>query len=106
MIPVDIKSSYPKGEEKGSLFTKDPDEALRLIKIKAVQIDERFEDHRRIQELLHTPENLDVLDYDELSDETIAPLEKEHLAALLKKDAMERRRGFEQKSDYAPLTIC
>ena len=74
---------------------------MRRIKLKAVQIDEKFEDHRRKQKLLHSPENLDVLDYDELSEETITALEKEHLATLLKQDEMERRRGFEQKSDFA-----
>ena len=50
-IPVDIKPSYPKSEEKESLHTKDANEALRRIKLKAVQIDEKFEAHRRERRL-------------------------------------------------------
>ena len=48
-IPVDIKDSYPKTEETFSLKTKDYREALRLVRIAAVDVDKRFEAHRRQQ---------------------------------------------------------
>lgn len=47
-IPLDIKDTYPKAEETFSLKTKDYDEALRLLRIAAVQVDEKFEIHRRM----------------------------------------------------------
>ncbi|RJL00690.1 hypothetical protein D3P06_13165 [Paracoccus aestuarii] len=46
-IPVDIKDSYPKAEEMLSLKTKDRAEALRLVRIAAVEVDERLAKHRR-----------------------------------------------------------
>lgn len=41
-IPADIKDSYPKAEETFSLKTKDRAEALRLVRVAAVEVDERF----------------------------------------------------------------
>lgn len=45
-IPVDIADTYPKSEETFSLRTKDYQESLRLVKIKAVEVDEQFEEHQ------------------------------------------------------------
>ncbi|MCP5082551.1 MAG: tyrosine-type recombinase/integrase [Alphaproteobacteria bacterium] len=45
--PADISDSYGKQEETFSLRTKDPKEALRLVRIEAVRIDEKFEAHRQ-----------------------------------------------------------
>jgi hypothetical protein len=46
-IPTDIKDTYRKTEETFSLKTKDYREALRLVKIAAVEVDQRFEAHRQ-----------------------------------------------------------
>ncbi|TVM18685.1 integrase [Oceanidesulfovibrio indonesiensis] len=46
-IPVDIKDTYPKTEETFSLKTKDYREALRKVRVAAVKVDQRFEEHRR-----------------------------------------------------------
>ena len=46
-IPKDIAKTYPKSEERFSLKTKELQEALRLVRIAAVEVDQRFADHRR-----------------------------------------------------------
>jgi hypothetical protein len=47
-IPVDIKDTYPKTEETFSLRTKDYHEALKKVRIAAVEVDQRFEAHRQM----------------------------------------------------------
>jgi len=46
-VPTDIKATYGKREDLISLRTRDYQEALRKVRIKAVEIDNRFEEHRR-----------------------------------------------------------
>ena len=46
-VPKDIIDSYGKVEETFSLKTKDLNEALRLVRIKAVEVDRKFDDHRK-----------------------------------------------------------
>ncbi|MDX9860435.1 MAG: hypothetical protein RBS99_05910 [Rhodospirillales bacterium] len=46
-IPVDIADTYPKTEETFSLKTPDYQEALKLVRVAAVEVDKRFEQHRR-----------------------------------------------------------
>jgi len=46
-IPVDIAETYPKSEETFSLKVCDYQDALELVRIAAVQVDRRFERHRR-----------------------------------------------------------
>lgn len=46
-IPVDIKATYPKTEETFSLRTKDPREALILVRRAAAEVDARFDAHRQ-----------------------------------------------------------
>lgn len=46
-IPKDIAETYPKSEETFSLKTKDYQEAVRLVRIAAVEVDQRFAEHRR-----------------------------------------------------------
>ena len=46
-VPVDIKETYPKTEETFSLGTKDYAEALKLVRISAVMVDELFDSHRQ-----------------------------------------------------------
>lgn len=45
--PTDIRDSYPKTAEVFSLRTKDYAEALRLVRLAAVEVDGRFQAHRR-----------------------------------------------------------
>jgi hypothetical protein len=45
-VPTDIAETYGKREETFSLKTTDHREALRLVKIAAVEVDQRFEKHR------------------------------------------------------------
>jgi len=40
--PSDVKNTYPKSEETFSLKANNYDEALRLLRIAAIQVDERF----------------------------------------------------------------
>lgn len=46
-IPQDIKSTYPRTEETFSLKTKDYTEALRKVRLAAVEVDLRFSEHRQ-----------------------------------------------------------
>lgn len=46
-IPQDIKESYPKSEETFSLGTSDYQEALRKVRLASVEVDQKFDDHRR-----------------------------------------------------------
>ena len=46
-MPADIVGTYGKREELFSLRTKDPKEALRLVRVKAVEVDQKFETHRQ-----------------------------------------------------------
>ena len=48
-IPADIQDTYPKSEETFSLKTRDYQEALRLVKLAAVEVDSRFEAHRNLR---------------------------------------------------------
>ncbi|MCF6198027.1 MAG: hypothetical protein L3J67_01280 [Hyphomicrobiaceae bacterium] len=95
-VPTDIAGTYGKREELISLRTKNIVEALRLIKIVAVEVDEKFEVHRREQRLLNPP-STDVAVYEELSPETLAGIEKELFSKLLKQDDNERWDGFARK---------
>jgi len=45
---MDIRDSYPKTTEVFSLKTKDYAEALRLVRLAAVEVGQRFEAHRRM----------------------------------------------------------
>ena len=46
-VPVDIAETYGKREETFSLKTKDHPEALQKVRIAAVEVDAKFEAHRR-----------------------------------------------------------
>lgn len=95
-VPTDIAGTYGKREELISLRTKNVVEALRLIKIVAVEVDEKFVAHRREQQLLNPP-STDVVEYEDLSPETLAGIEKELVSKLLKRDDGERWGGFAKK---------
>ena len=49
MVPLDIAETYGKKSETFSLNTKNYAEALVLVRKAAVEVDERYEAHRRSQ---------------------------------------------------------
>lgn len=79
-VPKDIKASYPKAEEVFSLRTRDYTEALRLVRLAAVEVDERFAAHRRMIAL----ERASLLD--ELTPDQIKAAKATHYRHLLELD--------------------
>jgi len=94
-VPVDIEDTYGRTEEKFSLKTKDYQEALRLVKITAVEVDLRFEEHRRElkrQEALAASEVIP-----ELTEKQVKQLGQKHYAHLMEEDEDTRLEGFTDK---------
>lgn len=92
-VPVDIKNSYPKAEETFSLKTKDRAEALRRVRIAAVEVDERFAEHRRRIAL----EQAAILD--DLTPIQIATAKAAYYEHLLEEDEDIRLAGFVELDD-------
>ena len=84
-IPRDIAATYPKSEETFSLRTKDYHEAIRRVRIAAVEVDERFAEHRR-------REKAPVLDA--LSEDQLSHIYKTYYRYLLEEDEGVRTDGF------------
>ncbi|SLN76017.1 Phage integrase family protein [Roseovarius gaetbuli] len=84
-IPKDIAKTYPKSEETFSLKTKDLQEALRLVRIAAVEVDQRFADHRR---RANRPTQL------ELTSEQLQLIHNVYHRHLLEEDEEIRTEGF------------
>lgn len=95
-VPVDIKSTYPKTEETFSLRTKDPREALILVRKAAAEVDERFAAHRRKIAGLQAPPAR------ELTKGQLARLEEVYHAHLLEEDEAVRLDGFYEDVDPLP----
>lgn len=93
-IPQDIKDSYLKAEEVFSLKTRDYAEALRLVRLAAVAVDERFAEHRRKIAL----EKAATLE--DLTPEQITAAKDAHYRQLLELDDAIRQDGF--ADDDAP----
>lgn len=89
-IPKDISGSYSKSEETFSLRTKDHNEALRLVRLAAVEVDKRFEAHRRWSAKLNAPPQ------QELSLNQLQDIKKSYFAHLLDEDEEVRLDGFEE----------
>ncbi len=87
-IPVDIKDTYPKTEETFSLKTTDYREALRLVRIKAVEVDQRFEAHRQKLSVETAPPQAD------LTDEQIKLVGELHYWECLNDNDWEREHRF------------
>ncbi|UWQ03975.1 site-specific integrase [Aliiroseovarius crassostreae] len=99
-IPVDIADTYPKSEETFSLRTKDYDEALRLVRVKAVEVDERFDEHRRWLAVKSGPVT------SELTPEQIQAAVDAYYAHILDEDEQERLEGFHEiAGDWAGETL-
>lgn len=95
-IPVDLQGKYPKypkTEETFSLRTKDYNEALKRVRIAAVEVDRKFDAHRRLiqqQERLQSQPALK-----ELSKEDIRKVGETYYAFLLQEDEDSRfEHGF------------
>ena len=96
-VPHDIVETYGKREETFSLRTKDRAEALRRVRIAAVQVDEKFAKHRREvvrNRLLDSQPPLD-----ELTTEQIARVKAAYLHHLLDEDEEVRLDGFYDPED-------
>ena len=92
-VPADITDTYGKVEETISLRTKDYSDALRLVKIKAVEVDERFEAHRRELTLTAQPY------LKELTEEQVKRFGEVYYAYLLEEDDESRLEGFDEFED-------
>jgi len=92
-IPVDIVATYPKTEETFSLRTKDAAEALRRVRIEAVKVDGRLEEHRRLLAKQDAP-YIDLLSPDQLN-----MIKAHYLHHLRDGDDDMREDGFEEFSD-------
>ncbi|WP_373237522.1 DUF6538 domain-containing protein, partial [Cohaesibacter celericrescens] len=97
-IPVDIKGTYPKTEETFSLKTKDYREAVRLVRIKAAEVDLRFEEHRQQIEREAGPA------LENLTEEHLKLIHDVYYAHLLDEDDETRIEGFEDNDDTLPET--
>ena len=92
-IPQDIKDSYPKAEETFSHKTKDRAVALRLVRLAAVEVDRRFEAHRR----KIRGERIGV--QDELTPDQVAAAKAAYYRYLLDEDEDIRLGGFVELDD-------
>ena len=92
-IPKDISESYPKAEETFSLRTKDHNEALRLVRVAAVEVDERFDAHRRRIINQNAPA------VTELSSAQLQDIKRTYFTHLLDEDEEVRLGGFEELED-------
>ena len=88
-IPVDIKDTYPKTEETFSLNTKNFQEALRLVRRAAVEVDDRFDAHRR---QLQVRASVPIIK--ELTDAQIKQIGQRYYATLMNEDEDIRVEGF------------
>lgn len=98
VVPADIVGTYGKREELISLRTKDRAEALRRVRIKAVEVDNLFEAHRRA--MRSSPAEAQAVD--ELTDDQIQAIKAVYHAHLLEEDEAIRLDGFEDDQDTVP----
>jgi len=96
-IPLDIQDSYPKAEETFSLKTSDYQDALRLVRKAAVDVDRKFDKHRRWLSAQAKP-----LDY--LTDEQIERLASLYHASILDEDEDIRTEGIFEEEPGEPGT--
>ncbi len=92
-IPVDIKETYPKTEETFSLKTKEYKEALRLVRLAAVEVDRKFEEHRKRLAVASAPLT------SALTPEQIKLLGELHYYQLLADNDWERDHQFGARSE-------
>ncbi|MFK5978027.1 MAG: integrase [Rhizobiaceae bacterium] len=95
-IPIDINDTYLKSEETFSLGTKDYAEALRLVRIAAVEVDRKFEAHRHNLLAQSQPP------LNELRENQIKELGEVYYAHLLQEDEDTRDEGFFEPDEPLP----
>ena len=88
-VPQDIVTSYGKREETFSLKTRDHAEAVRRVRIAAVEVDRKFDEHRL--KLARQQEPF----LKELTPEQIATIKAVYLHHRLDEDEEIRVEGFE-----------
>jgi integrase len=93
-VPEDIRGTYTKREEIVSLRTRDPREALKLVRIEAARVDALFEAHRQEQARLTAPK------LSSLSPEQIRVVSDALYALILEEDEQERLKGFSGDADF------
>jgi hypothetical protein len=98
-VPQDIVATYGKREETFSLRTRDHAEALRRVKIEAVRVDRKFDEHR----LKLAREREEQLQ--ELTPEQIATIKAYYLHHLLDEDEEVRIDGFEEVEEREGATV-
>lgn len=87
-VPLDIRETYKKSEETFSLNTRDHALALKLVRKAAVEVDQKFETHRRALQRASTPPTPD------LTPEQIEHIAAVYFASLLGEDEEIRLEGF------------
>lgn len=97
-VPQDIAATYGKREETFSLNTRDYSEAVRRVRIAAVEVDRKFDEHRLKLARLKGP----VLQ--ELTPEQVATIKATYLHHLLDEDEAVRLDGFEEVEDGCLLS--
>jgi hypothetical protein len=97
-IPKDIADTYPKSEETFSLKTKDHGEAVRRVRIAAVEVDQKFDAHRRQLVVLSQPPLL------ELTPEQVAEVKSAYYQHLLEEDEEVRLDGFREADKWLEAT--
>ena len=96
-VPKDIVDSYGKREETFSLRTKDNAEALKLVRIAAVEVDQRFEQHRL--EMEQGKQRNAQPPLTELSADQIAGVKKAYFHHILDEDEEVRLDSFHDPDD-------
>lgn len=89
-VPQDIIATYGKREETFSLKTRDYAEALRRVRVAAVEVDKKFDEHRLRLARLQGP----VLS--DLTPEQISTIKATYLHHLLDEDEEIRLDSFEE----------
>ncbi|WP_298960192.1 site-specific integrase [uncultured Roseibium sp.] len=97
VVPADIVDTYGKIEEFFSLRTKDRTEALRRVRIKAVEVDNRFEEHWRARQARAAATTVD-----ELSPDQIQAIKAIYHAHWLEEDEAVRLDGFREDHEVQP----
>lgn len=97
-VPVDIKDSYPKTKETFALATRDYAEALRLVRLAAVEVDSRLDEHCRKTAL----ERSAVLD--DRTPAQIAVAKAAYCCHSLEEDEDIRLGGFVDLDDAGKIT--
>ncbi|MBJ7577465.1 site-specific integrase [Devosia sp. MC532] len=97
-VPLDIKATYPKSEEKVSLGTGNHSEAVVLARKISREIDLRFEAHRRNLEVKSTAP------VQALTDAQLLAVEEAYFRHLLEEDDEVRDTGFYELDEPLPKT--